>query len=167
MSSAVLRLAALSLVGLAALSVAACAGQVDPNADLLVSDADTSSSALASPDPGAAGAPGAPGASDGEDDDGDHDDGDHHGGKGGKGDHPKGPKDHCNGQEHGEHAHHRHHKFKVLDGIDGTKDHVITIAALPAALPPRLIARLHAIDTDGDGLVTKDEVKAWKQAHGD
>ena len=177
-----LRLVALSLAGLAALSLAACGGATaDPDANLQVSDADTTSAALASPDPGAAGAAGGE-TSDGEDDDGehqdgehqdgdhqdgDHEDGDHEDGDGAKGNHHKGGKDRCNDRDHDKHAHHRHHKFKVLDRIDGTKDHVITIASLPAALPARLIARLHAIDTDGNGLVTKDEVKAWRHAHGE
>lgn len=170
MSFRPLRLAALSFAGLAALSLAACGGATaDPDANLQVSDADTTSAALASPDPAGAGATGGE-ASDGEDDDGEHqdgehDDGDHEDSDGAKGDHHKGGKDHCNDREHDQHKHHRHHKFKVLDRIDGTKDHVITIASLPAALPDRLIARLHAIDTDGNGLVTKDEAKAWKRAH--
>jgi len=175
MTIRVLRLAALSVVGLAALSLAACGGQTaDPDANLKVSDADTTSAALASPDP-AAGA--AADTSDSEDDDGDNDgehgdnDSDHQdgdrGAKGAKGDHRKAGKDHCNDREHDQHKHHRRHKFKVLDRVDGTKDGIITIASLPAALPDRLIARLHKIDTDGNGLVTKDEVKAWKQAHGD
>lgn len=170
MSFTPLRLAVLASAGLAALSLAACGGATaDPDANLQVSDADTTSAALASPDPGAAAATGGE-TSDGEDDDGEHQDGDrqdgdHEDGDGAKGDHHKGGKDRCNDRDHDKHAHHRHHKFKVLDRIDGTKDHVITIASLPAALPARLIARLHAIDTDGNGLVTKDEVKAWRHAH--
>ncbi|MDB4938931.1 MAG: hypothetical protein JWP87_5903, partial [Labilithrix sp.] len=67
-------------------------------------------------------------------------------------------KDHDND---GHHKHH-HHKFKVLDRMDGAKDKVITIASLPPGLPDRLIAKLHEIDTDGDGLVTRAEVKAHK-----
>ena len=161
-----LRLAVLSFAGLAALSLAACGGETaDPDANLQISDADTTSAALASPDPAAAGAGATSGeTNDGEDDD---DDGDHQDRDGAKGDHHKGGKDHCNDREHDQHKHHRHHKFKVLDRIDGTKDHVITIASLPAALPDRLIARLHTIDTDGNGLVTKDEVKAWRHTHGE
>ncbi len=156
MSIPTLRLAALSFAGLAALSLAACGGEAaDPDANLQVSDADTTSAALASPDPGAPATGGD--TSDGEDDDDQQADND--------GDHHKGGKDHCNDHDHEQHKHHRHHKFKVLDRIDGTKDHVITIATLPAALPDRLIARLHKIDTNSDGLVTKDEVKAWKRAH--
>ena len=41
----------------------------------------------------------------------------------------------------------------------------ITIASLPATLPARLIARLHEIDSNGDGIVTKAEAKAWEHAH--
>jgi hypothetical protein len=153
MPTNVLRLAALSLAGLAALTLAACGGEVtDPDANLQISDADTTSAALGSPDPGNTG--------EDADDDDDSNDPD------GKGDHHKGGKARCNDRDHDQHHHHRHHKFKVLDRIDGTKDHVITIASLPAALPDRLIARLHAIDTDGDGLVTKPEAKAWSHAHG-
>ena len=165
-----LRVVALSVAGFGALSLGGCGGEVAaPEADLQVSDTDTTSAALASPDPSA----GTGGTSE-ADDDGD-DDGDHRGGPGGKGDHKKGDhkkgdhekgdKGDCNDRDHGGHAHHRHHKFKVLDGIDGATDGVVTIASLPPALPARLIARLHKIDADGNGLVTKDEVKAWIHAH--
>ena len=71
----------------------------------------------------------------------------------------------CNEDENEKHHHHRHHRFHVLDGLDGAQDHQITIASLPAGLPPRLIARLHEIDTNGDGVVTKAEAKAWSRAH--
>ena len=39
-------------------------------------------------------------------------------------------------------------------------DYVVDMAEIPTfqAMP--------SIDTDGNGLVTKDEVKAWKHAHG-
>ncbi|HEY8078895.1 MAG TPA: hypothetical protein VIF62_32410, partial [Labilithrix sp.] len=63
------------------------------------------------------------------------------------------------------HAHHHRHKFAVLDALDGVKDKQITIASLPAGLPDHLIAKLHAIDANGDGIVTKPEVKAFRQAH--
>ena len=163
MPSNLRRVAGLSVAGFMAFSLAACGGAVaEPDANLQISDADTTSAALASPDPGNTGED-ADNDDDNDNDEGEGDrdgKGDHH-----KGDHHKGGKHRCNDRDHDQHHHHRHHKFKVLDRIDGTKDHVITIALLPAALPDRLIARLHAIDTDGDGLVTKAEAKAWKHAH--
>jgi hypothetical protein len=76
-----------------------------------------------------------------------------------------GAKGTCSEHDHEGHHHHRNHKFKVLDRADGAKDHVITIASLPSDLPDRLITRLHEIDTDGDGAVTKHEVHAWRHAH--
>ena len=74
-------------------------------------------------------------------------------------------KSECNEHDRDGHHHHRKHKFKVLDRLDGVKDHQITIAALPAGLPERLIARLHEMDADGNGAVTKDEARAWRHAH--
>jgi hypothetical protein len=71
----------------------------------------------------------------------------------------------CNGNADEKHHQHRHHRFHVLDGLDGTKDRRITIASLPAGLPQRLLARLGEIDSNGDGVVTKDEAKAWSAAH--
>ncbi len=55
---------------------------------------------------------------------------------------------------------HKKHKWKLLDRLDGTKDRVITLATLPQPLPAKLLARLAEIDTNDDGLVTRDEVKA-------
>ena len=164
-------LVAFSGVGLLALSVAACGGQTTTGDDgTEVNDAQIGQ-AVSSPDPSgpsagasSAGATGDDGPGDGEMD-GDKD--------GQKGDHADKDDDRDRGDDHGEcnedenekHHHHRHHRFHVLDGLDGTRDHQITIASLPAALPPRLIARLHEIDTNGDGIVTKDEAKAWSHAH--
>jgi hypothetical protein len=71
----------------------------------------------------------------------------------------------CSEHDGGHHHHHRHHRFHILDGLDGTEDDQITIASLPPSLPPRLIARLHQIDSNSDGIVTKDEAKAWAKAH--
>ena len=68
------------------------------------------------------------------------------------------------GDKDGHDRHHRH-KFSALDALDGVKDHQITIANLPPGLPDRLLAKLHAIDTNGDGIVTKAEVKAFRKAH--
>ncbi len=64
------------------------------------------------------------------------------------------------GKHHRRH-HHRKHKFKLLDRLDGTKDKIITIAALPAGLPPHLLAKLAKMDTNHDGLVSREEVKVW------
>ncbi len=156
----VLALSSLSRFGLvAALStaLAACGGQAASEDDgTQVNDAKTSE-ALSSPQPaspsGATDATGDAADEDHEraDKDDDHDRGDDH--------------EQCNEDEVGEHHHHRHHRFHVLDALDGTRDHQITIASLPATLPARLIARLHEIDTNGDGIVTKDEAKAWEHAN--
>jgi hypothetical protein len=75
-----------------------------------------------------------------------------------------GDKD-CKDGDHDGHARHHRHKFSVLDAMDGVKDGQITIANLPPGLPQRLIDKLHQIDTDGDGIVTKAEVKAFRKAH--
>lgn len=75
-----------------------------------------------------------------------------------------GDKD-CKDGDHDGHGHHHRHKFKVLDALDGVVDHQITIANLPADLPQHLIDKLHKIDANGDGIVTKDEVKAFRKAH--
>ena len=161
-------LVAFSAVGLLALSVAACGGQAATGDDgTEVNDA-TTSQAVSSPDPSGAGAA-APSTGGGDDSDGDKEgpDDDHQGDRADKDDDRDRGDDHgeCNEDENEKHHHHRHHRFHVLDGLDGTRDHQITIASLPAALPPRLIARLHEIDTNGDGIVTKDEAKAWSHAH--
>jgi hypothetical protein len=151
-----LKLIVFSVLGALASSVGGCAGHTDTEVDdgTEVSDAKMTSSAISSPDPaapsGGSGTSGEPGERADHDDD--HDHGDDHGECKGDGDHEK-------------HHHHRHHRFHVLDALDGTKDNQITIASLPAGLPPRLIARLHEIDANGDGIVTKDEAKAWFKAH--
>jgi hypothetical protein len=129
----------LGVVGVAAVLLAGCGGQVAEDGELDVADGETSS-AISSPDPGAAAAG----------DTGDGDDADE-------------PTDKdCNDRDHEKHHKHHHHKFKVLDRLDGTKDRVITIASLPAGLPDRLIAKLHKLDANGDGLVTRAEVKAHR-----
>jgi hypothetical protein len=58
-----------------------------------------------------------------------------------------------------------HHLFRCLDRLDGQKDKTITIASLPARVPAGLVGKLHAIDTDHNGVVTKDEVRAAWKAH--
>lgn len=147
--------AAFTLLGVLALGLGGCSGGADDDDDgTEVSDAKVSA-AISSPNPTApSGDTDDP--SDHEADRADHDDdrdrGDDRGDCKGDGDHEK-------------HHHHRHHKFHVLDRLDGTKDHQITIASLPAELPPRLLARLHAIDANADGVVSKDEAKAWMKAH--
>ena len=37
----------------------------------------------------------------------------------------------CNEHERDGHKHHRKHEFKILDRLDGAKDHVTVIASLP------------------------------------
>ena len=137
---------ALSVAGLAAVSMGGCAGEVaddDASSALEVDDTDTTSAALASPDPGA--------AVDGRDG---HDDKDGRDAKDGK------DRGECNDHGVDGHKHHRRHKFKHLDRLDGVKDGTIVIASLPPGLPERLIAKLHKIDIDGNGEVSKAEVKA-------
>jgi hypothetical protein len=72
------------------------------------------------------------------------------------------------GEARDEH-HHRHRLakllFKLLDRLDGTKDKEIVLASLPAKVPAKLLEKLHAIDTNGDGIVTKAEAKAAWKAH--
>jgi hypothetical protein len=75
-------------------------------------------------------------------------------------DHDDGSMCHDGDGHHRGHHDHRHHLFKVLDSLDGKRDGVVTLAALPADLPDALVTALHALDTNGDGLVTRDEVKA-------
>ena len=128
-----------AVIGVAAVVLAACGGHVAADGELAVSDNDTTSSAISSPDPGETG------------DGNDGDDADE-----------KTDED-CNDRDREKHDHHHHHKFKVLDRMDGARDKVITIASLPAGLPERLFAKLHKLDTNGDGLVTRDEVKAHKR----
>ena len=160
-------LSCVSALGLfAALVVAGCGGQASTEDDgTEVNDAKTSQ-AIVSPQPAAPSGGGA--AAEADDDD--------HERAGGEGSgHEAADKDddrdrgddhqECTEDETEKHHHHRHHRFHVLDGLDGTRDHQITIASLPATLPPRLIARLHEIDANGDGIVTKDEAKAWEHAH--
>jgi len=71
--------------------------------------------------------------------------------------------DGCRDGDREGHHRHRRHWFKILDRIDGTKDKAITIAALPPGLPDRLIAKLHRIDKNDDGIVTKKEAKRWRK----
>ena len=76
--------------------------------------------------------------------------------------------DGCKDGDHDGHKHHRHHWFKVLDRLDGQKDKAITIANLPAGMPEGLLKKLHRIDRNGDGVVTKKEAKkAWHHKHRD
>ena len=63
------------------------------------------------------------------------------------------------------HGHRKHHLFKWLDRLDGDKDHRIVIASLPDKVPAGLIEKLHAIDSDKDGVVTKKEARHGKK-HG-
>jgi hypothetical protein len=107
-------------------------------------------------------------AGDDDDDDrsGKHDKGDEGKGKG-KGKHKgdKGDGDHddvgnCHEGDNDHHRGHHHHFFKVLDKLDGQRDHVVTLANLPSGLPPLLLAALEGLDANHDGVVTKDEAKA-------
>jgi hypothetical protein len=68
-------------------------------------------------------------------------------------------------EHHGKPRHGRrlHNLFKRLDRADGTKDGTIVIASLPERFPKGLIMKLQRIDGNGDGIVTKDEVRAtWR-----
>ena len=143
MTTPLVRVLAISVVGL----LAACGGAVEEN-DQVVSDAQSTSAGLASPDPQG-------GGGDDRDDDANDPEARHRGSR------------HCKDHDHEGHHHHRHHRFKVLDAMDGKRDGHITIANLPAGLPDRLITRLHEIDADGDGDVTWNEVAAWRRAHDD
>jgi hypothetical protein len=125
----------------AAIVFVGCAGH-SGNDDLEVNDVGATQDALATPGPS---------TSDDTTGDGEQEDGAE-----------VGDKDCRHGDKDG-HAHHHRHKFSVLDALDGTVDHQITIADLPPGLPDHLIAKLHKIDTDGDGIVTKAEVKAFKK----
>jgi hypothetical protein len=81
------------------------------------------------------------------DDDDDRDDnGDHH-------------KDKDKEKREGKHKkkHRHHHLFKKLDRLDGDKNGAIVIASLPARVPPRVLEKLHEIDTNDDGIVTRAE----------
>jgi hypothetical protein len=128
-----LRLVTLPLAAIALASLGACGGAVDKSLDedLVINE---QNAALTSGD-----APSAPDADPERKGDEDRDcrDGDRH-----------------------QHKHHFQHKLKVLDGLDGVRDNAITIAALPPGLPKRLIDKLHEIDANHDGVVTRDEVKA-------
>jgi len=157
--TSVVSISSLGLVAALLTALAGCGGQAASEDDgTQVNDAaeTKTSEAISSPQPASpsgGGSAGDPADDDHEraDKDDDHDRGDDH--------------EQCNEDEVGEHHHHRHHRFHVLDLLDGTHDRQITIALLPASLPARLIARLHQIDTNGDGIVTKAEAKAWEHAH--
>jgi hypothetical protein len=138
---------ACACVGAIALSLGACGGATAEDTTE-VNDSSLSQAATSAtpPAPGAAGDNG-----ERADRDDDRDRGDDSG--------------ECNDHDGEGHHHHRHHRFHVLDRLDGKQDDQITIASLPPSLPPRLIARLHEIDTNGDGIVTKAEAKAWAKAH--
>jgi hypothetical protein len=111
--------------------VAGCGGQAEEDEDLVIDDTDSALSGVETSD-----------ATDGPDDDGPADDG-------------------CRDGDRDGHKNHHRHWFKLLDLLDGTKDKGITIAALPEGLPDRLIAKLHRIDKNDDGIVTKKEAKRW------
>jgi len=140
-----MKLAIGSVVAAFALVLAGCAGQVDDDdaTDLEISDTTSTSAALASPDL--------------DDEDGDTTGYEGDGERGEVGD-----KD-CNDRDHAGHKRHHRHKFKMLDRIDGNKDGNITLAALPAGLPERLLAKLARLDADHDGIVTKAEVKTFRK----
>lgn len=54
--------------------------------------------------------------------------------------------------------HRHHHLFKKLDRLDGNKNGEIVIAALPTdRVPAHVIEKLHAIDTNRDNIVTREE----------
>lgn len=131
----------------AAIVFVGCAGH-SGNDDLEVNDLGSTRDALATP-----AAPSPTTTGDDTTGDGEHEDGSE-----------VGDKDCRHGDKDG-HGHHHRHKFSVLDALDGTVDHQITIANLPPGLPDRLLAKLHTIDADGDGIVTKTEVKAFRKQH--
>lgn len=137
---------AVTAFALVTLGLAGCAGQVadDDAADLEISDTTSTSAALSSPEQQG-------------DDDGDTTGYEGDGERGEVGD-----KD-CSDRDHDGHKRHHRHKFKMLDRIDGDKDGNITLAALPAGLPERLLAKLARLDADHDGIVTKAEVKAFRK----
>jgi hypothetical protein len=143
-----LSLGALVTLSAFAIALGGCAGKVADEHQ--ITEVDSSGAALTSPAPAD---PAGGGSTTGEGEDGEADD---DGQQGGHGDHE------CDGEErgHGKHHGHRRHKFKALDALDGNDDGAITIASLPADLPERLLAKLHSIDADGDGVVTKVEAKA-------
>ena len=127
-----LTLGAMVCLAAVALGLGGCTGEVAEDGDHDVTEVDSTSAALSSsPQP----ATGEAGDQESADKECDSKDGDHH--------------------------KHRRHKFKALDRLDGAEDGAITLASLPAGLPDRLSAKLHKIDTDQDGIVTKAEAKAW------
>lgn len=84
---------------------------------------------------------------DGPDHADDHD-GDHHHGRGEHEGHKKGHKK-------------KHPKlFQALDRLDGAEDGKITLAALPAQVPAKLVDKLKELDTDQSGDVSRDEAHA-------
>lgn len=132
----------------ASLVVSGCAGSVQAPADdgAVIDETDSTSAALSAVDPSN------PSTEPGDD----------------TGDDETKADPRCDDKDAANHKNHRKHKFKNLDALDGTKDHQITIASLPAGLPDKLIAKLHKLDVDGDGIVTKAEAKAWfKKRHHD
>jgi hypothetical protein len=131
-------------LALAAFAIGGCGGKAASNDDLVVSD----NQALASPAPSSSTGGGAGGGDSADDDSADRGD------------------DGCRDDDHDGHKNHHHHWFKVLDALDGTKDGKITIASLPAGTPDRLLARLHKLDTNNDGVVTRDEVKGHRHHRG-
>lgn len=70
------------------------------------------------------------------------------------------------GRRKHERKHRHHHLFKKLDRLDGTKDHQITIAALPPRVPAKLVDKLHEIDANADGVVTREESHDYCKTHG-
>lgn len=66
----------------------------------------------------------------------------------------------CKDGDH-EHKGHKKHRFKMLDRLDGKKDHQITLGRRSLSdLSSNLLEKLKALDTNTDGVVTKDEMKA-------
>jgi len=129
-----------------AVVLASCGGKVESQDDPVIND---TQGGLAAPDPSGGGG----GDSNaGDDDDSKADEG-------------------CKDGDRDGHKHHHKHWFRHLDKLDGTQDKQITIANLPDGLPDGLIKRLHQLDANNDGVVTKKEArhqwKAWAHRHHD
>lgn len=78
------------------------------------------------------------------------------------------PKHECRGGKRHHHGRGKN-KFHHLDSIDGFEDGAITLDRLPDAVPAEMLAKLHKIDVNNDGVVTKEEARnahhAWNAKH--
>lgn len=55
--------------------------------------------------------------------------------------------------------------FQLLDYLDGANDGAITIARLPATMPPKLLEKVKLLDDNGDGVVVKAEARDGCRKH--